>query len=535
MFAAGLIGLASVVGVAGCGSSSPPGGYPKAGPVAGPAGAGSFTFGVATAAAQIEEDNVHSNWWIWSERTDDGGLGKGKAFVGDAVKGYEKALTDVDLIEAMHLDAYRFNPSWARIEPEEGVFDEAALAHYDALIDKLVASGIKPMLTVHHFANPVWVDDPRDPGCSAGPSATNRCGWNGPDADRIIADLAAYAGKLAARYGDRVDEWATVNEPINYLVASYGVGFFPPGKGLLFTDFPAFVGVMRNFIRAHVAIYEAIKANDTVDADGDGVAAAVGFTLNVADWVPANDGKPSTDPVDVAATDRVIYVYHHLFVDSLRAGAFDADLDMEPEEPHPDWKDKLDWLGVQYYFRAGVTGHGPILLPGIDGLPCVAGIVPPGSGPCLPPEDPTHWIPEMAYEYYEPGLYTVLDDFGKRWPDLPLTVTESGVATEVGARRAEHIVRSLEQIDRARAEGVDVRGYYHWSLMDNFEWAEGFGPRFGLYSVDRDTYARTPTEGATVLGEIAGAREITAAQHETYGGLGPMTPEPGEPAAGAAP
>jgi beta-glucosidase len=105
-------------------------------------------------------------------------------------------------------------------------------------------------------------------------------------------------------------------------------------------------------------------------------------------------------------------------------------------------------------------------------------------------------------------------------------VTESGIATENGTRRAEHVVRSLEQIHRARSEGVDVRGYYHWSLIDNFEWSLGFVPRLGLYRVDYVTYDRTPTEGAAVLGEIAASRRITAARRDQYGGLGPMSPEP---------
>jgi beta-glucosidase len=131
----------------------------------------------------------------------------------------------------------------------------------------------------------------------------------------------------------------------------------------------------------------------------------------------------------------------------------------------------------------------------------------------------------MSYEYYEPGIYNALTDFARRWPQLPLTVTESGLATENGTRRAEHVVRSLEQIHRALAEGADVRGYYHWSLMDNFEWTLGFVPRFGLYRVDFSTYDRTPTEGATVLGEVAANRRITAAMRQQYGGLGPMSPE----------
>ena len=132
----------------------------------------------------------------------------------------------------------------------------------------------------------------------------------------------------------------------------------------------------------------------------------------------------------------------------------------------------------------------------------------------------------MRYEYWAPGLATILGEFAARYDGLPLTVTEAGIATHVGRRRAENVVRTLEQIEVARQAGADVRGYYHWSLTDNFEWAEGYGPQFGLYSVDRTgDYPRTATEGATVLGEIAGARTLTVAQRETYGGLGPMTPE----------
>jgi beta-glucosidase len=131
----------------------------------------------------------------------------------------------------------------------------------------------------------------------------------------------------------------------------------------------------------------------------------------------------------------------------------------------------------------------------------------------------------MGYEGWTDGLGDVLLAFAARYPDLPLVVTEAGIATEVGRRRAENVVRILETIERARAGGADVRGYYHWSLTDNFEWAEGFGPRFGLYSVDYATYARTASEGADALSQIARARELSAELRERYGGTGPMTPE----------
>jgi beta-glucosidase len=491
------------------------------GSISAPSGRGSFRFGAATAATQIEDQNTSTDWYLWTAPTPDG-LGHG-TFVGDAVRGYTRALDDIALLRNLHLDSYRFSIEWARIEPQRNVIDEEALAHYDAEIDALVAAGIRPNVTVHHFASPVWVDDPRHLDCPGGPSDANLCGWADPvGADLIIAELAEHARLLAQRYGDRVDEWGTLNEPVNYLLASYGVGQFPPGRVFLLSNFNTLVTVVRNYVRAHVAIYDAIKEADQIDADGDGVAANVGLTLNVVEWQPSHNNAPSTRPEDIAAADRIRYVYHHLVPDSLLYGGFDADLDQVREESHPDWTGKLDWLGVQYYSRQGVSAE-PAVIPVLNLMVCFGDF---DLGTCVPPADPTHWVPAMRYEYYEPGIYNILTDFAQRWPQLPFTVTESGLATENGTRRAEHVVRSLEQIHRALSEGVDVRGYYHWSLMDNFEWAQGFVPRFGLHRVDFSTYERTPTEGATVLGEIAAARRINAAMHEQYGGLGPMSPEP---------
>jgi len=498
--------------------------FPAAGPIAGSAGEGTFTFGAATAAAQIEDANDESDWWFWTLPESEGGSGNGE-FVGAAVEGYSRQVADVDLLIELGLDAYRLNPSWSRIEPERDVVDAAAVEHYSGVIDALVAADVKPMLTVHHFSNPIWADDWRDDGpAGCTPSDTDLCGWHDPvGGPLLVEELAEHARLLAEEYGDRVDEWATLNEPVNYILASYGLQIFPPGRNLLLNDFDAFMGVVRFFLDAHAAMYDAILEADTIDADGDGVAAHVGITLSVAEWVPAWRGSRSDRSEDIAAADAVRYVYHYLVPDSIRDGTFDADLDGSTDEEHPEWAGRLDFLGVQYYFRAGVTSD-PGVVPVLEVTPCFGAF---DLGACIDPEDETHWVPAMGYEYWAPGLYAVLSDFSARWPDLPMTVTESGIATEVGARRAEHVVRSLEQIERARVEGADVRGYYHWSLMDNFEWAEGFEPRFGLYRVDLATYGREATEGATVLGEITDARGMDTAMRSTYGGLGPMTPEAG--------
>jgi len=518
-----------------CSSDEGPRGTKIAAPgaLAGDEGRGSFMLGVATASAQIEEATPESDWYVWGAAAPVG-LGKGKAFVGEAVQGYTRALEDVALIEAMHLDAYRFNPSWPRIEPRRDEIDQSALDHYDALIDELRAHDIEPIVTVHHFSSPVWIDDPRRPSAeSCTPSDMDLCGWpHAVGGDLVVAELAEHAALLARTYGDRVDHWMTLNEPINYLLASYATGTFPPGRGssldlISETATQAFLRVVERYASAHVAIYNAIKDNDRVDADGDGVAANIGYSASVIAWTPARDGVISENPDDVAATDRMRHLFQGAFTQAFMDGFFDLNMNQQQEadEAHPEWTGKLDFLGLQYYARAGVTAAGALKLAGVDALPCIAGV--PLVDGCLIATDPTKCVPTMAYEFYEPGIFELLKDASQRWPTLPLLVSESGLASEVGERRAEHVVRSLEQILRARKDGVDVRGYLHWSLMDNFEWAEGFGPRFGLYRVDATDgdYERRATLGAEVLGEIAQQRRLTDALIAEWGGTGPMTPE----------
>lgn len=499
--------------------------YAALGAVSGGVGKGSFRFGAASAATQIEDQNTSTDWYLWTLPKDQGGIGAG-TFIGDAVKGYSLAMEDIDLLVAMGLDSYRFSIEWARVEPQKDMIDEAALTHYSDFIDALLAKGIRPMVTIHHFSNPVWVDDPSDPGCANGPTDQNLCGWNHPEGGPLAAaQLAEHTALLAERFGDRVDDWCTLNEPVNYLLAGYGIGNFPPGKSGILSDISTkFIPAVRAFMDAHAQMYDALHAADTMDADGDGVAASAGFTKEAGEWVAARDNELSEKEDDLRARDSIVWVYQHLFVEAFVQGGFDTDLNGDLDEPHPEWKGKLDWMGVQYYSRAGVTGKVG-LLPLVDATPCFGSF---DFGACVPPIDPSYHVPAMEYEHYPQGLYNVLADFSARWPTLPLTVTESGTATLSGTRRAEVVVRALESIERARQEGADVRGYYHWSLTDNFEWALGFVPRFGLYTVDYDSpdRTRTATEGATVLGEIAKARKLTVENRQKYGGEGPLTAEP---------
>jgi beta-glucosidase/6-phospho-beta-glucosidase/beta-galactosidase len=534
----GLTGLLALAAIS-CSSSSTPATTPtvEAGPpppapitwkpigsLSAASGKGSFRFGAATAATQIEDQNTHTDWYVFTQPVAMGGLGKGAAFIGNAVDGYTLAQKDIALLEAMHVDSYRFSMEWARIEPEQGMIDETALQHYSDVLDSLVAAHIRPLVTIHHFSNPVWIDDPRDTGCTGGPSATNLCGLGHPTGGpMVIKAFAAHAKLLAERFGDRVDEWGLVNEPVNYLVAAYGAGEYPPGKVYIFQLLEQFIPVLRDYMSAYVAMYDAVKTADTKDADGDGIAASVGMSLSTEEWVPARNHKVSANPDDIAAQASIEYVFNHLWVDSILGGTFDPTLSGKPSESHPDWKGKIDWLGVQYYSRVGVTAS-EAFFPVVNLTPCLP---PLDFGACIPPLDPTYCVPVMQYEYDAAGLYGILVDFGKRWPNLPLVVSEHGLQTNVPERRAENLVRGLEQIDRARQAGVDVRGYYEWALFDNFEWALGLVPHFGLYATDDKTFERTATPSAVLFGDIIESRTLTSAHRVQYGGTGPLTQEAG--------
>jgi beta-glucosidase len=514
-----LVGVC-LLAACGDGKSNEPIQFGTLGPLVGDAGRGSWRFGVATAATHIEDMNPNTDWWLFTAPTAMGGLGR-HTFVGDATRGYSKMMEDVGLVKQLGVDSYRFSIEWARIEPQKDVIDEAALAHYRSQLEALVAMGIRPMVTVHHFSNPIWTSDPRDENCTNGPTDTNLCGFGSPGGAQIVEQMREHAALLAQRFGDLVDEWGTLNEPVIWIVVAYGVGLFPPGRVTLGNINDVIVPALRDYMAGHAAMYHAIKANDTIDADGDGIAAAVGFSQSVADWQPARGNRPSSHPDDIAARDRLVYLLHYAYVDAAINGTFDADLDGTPDEQHPEWAGTLDWLGLQYYFRSGVSGDAP-LLAGVK--PCFGGI---DLGSCLPAADTSYCVPLMGYEAWHDGIADVIRGFARRYPQTPMIISESGISTTSGKRRAENIVRILEAVTRVRDEGVDLRGYYHWSLTDNFEWAEGFGPRFGLYTVDYDSYARTPNEGAEVFQQIVGARTLTTAQRDAHGGTGPMTREPG--------
>jgi len=382
-----------------------------------------FTWGTATAAHQIEGGNWNNDWWQW-EHTEGSGCAESS---GDGCDSWNRWPDDVALCRDLGFDNYRFSIEWSRIEPEEGEWSSAAVAHYRAQCEALLAAGVDPVVTFHHFTTPRWV--------------AAKGGWTEP----ATADaFAAFCGRVAGELGDVIRRACTINEPNIVSTIGHLAGAFPPG----IRDVETRRKVNGVFVDAHR------KAVDAIRRAAPGIP--VGLTLSMDDYQAVDGGESKRDQIRYRMQDEFLH-------------ATEGD----------------DFVGVQTYSRSRIGPNG--VLPNEEGVPV------------LP----------MGYEFWPDALPACL---ARAWEvtkgEIPLLVTENGIGTDDDEQRIAYVQSALEGVLRAIADGIDVRGYTYWSLLDNFEWAYGYRPRFGLVSVDRTTFGRTPKPSAHWLGQIAKANAL---------------------------
>lgn len=398
-----------------------------------------FLWGAATAAHQVEGGNVASDLWPL-EMADNSIFAEPS---GDACDHYHLYEQDIGLLKRLGFGAYRFSIEWARIQPEEKFFSQAALDHYRRVLGACLSHGVTPIVTFHHFTSPLWFS--KDGGWAEA---------------RSVDRFARYCERAAKALGDLIAFACTINEanlpmmitrytelarrqpyrmPRRIAAAAAAVGADPERFApFLFSDANR---TTPNFIAAHRKAYDAIKSA--------GCAAPVGITLATQDLHAEPGGEALT-----ASLDRDI---NGQFFESVRGD---------------------DHLGVQTYSRTRIGPQGP--------LP-----VPQGAE-----------ITQMGYEFYPEGLEATIRSAAKA-SGCPILVTENGIGTEDDTRRIAYTQRALQGVLRCLADGIDVRGYIHWSMLDNYEWREGYRPKFGLIAVDRTTQLRTPKPSAYWLGDVA--------------------------------
>ncbi len=375
------------------------------------------------------------------------------------------------------------------------------------------------MITINHFALPTWVDNARDPGCVNGPSDANLCGLDHPQGGAMVVrrwPTSRGCSRGTRRPGRRLGD---DQEPMVYMLFAHGFGVGPAGKASLNPEKSdtRFVPAVRNLLNAHVAMYRAIKSVRP--------HASVGLANSVKAYVPVRDGEASDDPADKAAVDRFRWFFERAIVDSLVTGSFShASTARGPSRTRSGraaWTGSAPALRPDRRHRAERRRRHPGR-PDDRRLHVCRPAVHAAAGPDL--LEPAH-----AVRAGPRALYGVVKRYSRDYPGLPLVVSESSIATESADRRSAFIVRGLRQVAKLRSEGVDVRGYYYWSLLDDFEWLLGYGPHFGLYSVDRSTMARTATDTVRVYGDVAARRGLSPRVLRQYGAPGPLPPEPAAP------
>ena len=420
-----------------------------------------FVWGAATAAYQVEgaarEDGRGESIWDRFSHT------PGKTLHGDtgdvACDHYHRWRDDIRLLRALNLNAYRFSIAWPRILPEgRGQINEAGLAFYDRLVDELLAAGITPWATLYHWDLPQPLEDVG--------------GWP----LRATADaFVTYADAVSRRLGDRVKNWITLNEPWCSGFLGYHTGEHAPGR----TNLKDALEAVHSLLLAHGKAVPVLRRNSP--------GARVGITLNLTPTYPATDSV-----ADRAAAQRHDGYFNRWYLDPLYGRGYPADLldlygaGLAPATEPSDFAEiaaLTDFLGINYYSPAFVC-DGPTNSPWrVQGAP-------------VPDADLT----DMSWPAYPRGLYDLLRRVHQDYPTGPLYVTENGAAYDDApprggrvddARRTRFLARHLAAAKAAIEEGVPCRGYFAWSLMDNYEWAFGYTKRFGITYVDFATQART--------------------------------------------
>lgn len=402
-----------------------------------------FIWGTATAAHQVEGNNTQNDFWVLEHLPN-------SIFIepsGDAIDHYHLYPQDIALIAELGFNSYRFSVEWARIEPEQGHFSAAAVAHYRRMLEACHANGLKTMVTLQHFTAPRWL--------------VEQGGWVSDETPALFARFAAH---ITEELGDLIDYLCTLNEPNVPRMAALLWANEKREEGEGQPDFASFAikaaeafGVKQDnlgtfffantskarevFIAAHQQSVKAIKA---IRPD-----IPVGMTLALHDMQALPGGE--------AKRDELRYELQTAYMEAARGD---------------------DFIGVQTYTRDRIGPDGPVR------------------------PDADMEVTEMGYEFYPEALENTIR-YTAEQTGIPVIVTENGIGTHTDARRQEYYERALQGVINCIEDGVDVQGYYAWSAFDNYEWALGYRPTFGIIAVDRTTQTRTVKPSGQWLGEVA--------------------------------
>ncbi|MBF0517470.1 MAG: family 1 glycosylhydrolase [Nitrospirae bacterium] len=409
---------------------------------------GGFLWGVATSAFQLE-GSPNADWSSWdtilSEKP-------------EITNHYELYRKDLTLLNDLGVNAYRFSLEWSRIQPHENSWDDEAIEHYVEIIDILKNYGIEPMLTLHHFTHPLWF--------------IKKYPWHRDDSVDIFL---AYVRKVVAVV-DNVKYWITFNEPYVLVLAGYFEACIPPAT----CDAQLGIKALVNILKAHAGAYEIIHA-----AYPD---AKVSVAHNMAALTPWS----KWNPLDKLLAKFARHFYNQSLLDAFGSGLLRVKFPFKEEMSFSvPIKGKLDFFGVNYYTRIHIRFN-PFKKMAVEMRHL---------------DIDGHGLTDMGWEIYPRGLEKVLRSAAAL--NVPLIITENGIATKDSQEKIRFIRKHIDSIEHCKKKyGLDIRGYFYWSLIDNYEWLNGLDARFGLYNVNFETLERKPTGAAAYYCHIIKTRKF---------------------------
>lgn len=405
-----------------------------------------FLWGTATAAHQVEGNNTNNTWWAWEQESGRILNGQKSGAACDWWGGRWRE--DFDRAAETGQNAHRLSVEWSRIQPAPDRWDEDALDRYREMLQGLQERNITPMVTLHHFSDPVWLAE--------------QGGWEN---EAVVGAFEKYVRKVVEALKEYVTLWCTINEPNVVTALSYMIGTRPPGK----QNFATAMQVARNLIRAHAAAYQVIHSIQP--------QARVGVAMNYMGFQAAR----SWFPPDAWTAGIQFHMYNNLFPFAMTHGVTPLPVRMNI----PEAKNTLDFLGVNYYtmFTVTFSPTNPAELFGRRFYP---------KGSDLSSTGFYANVPEGMFEALKWG----------RQFKVPMIVTENGIDDSEDRIRPRYLVQHIHQVWRAVNFNWPVKGYFYWTLVDNFEWDSGWNLRFGLWELDEETQARRKRPSADLYAEI---------------------------------
>jgi beta-glucosidase len=414
-----------------------------------------FLWGCATASHQVEGNNTNNTWWAWEQEP------------GHIVNGQKSGLAcdwwggrwreDFDRAAETGQNAHRLSVEWSRIQPTPDRWDENALDRYRDMLRGLVELGMTPMVTLHHFSDPLWLAE--------------KGGW---ESGAALEYFEPFVSKVVDALREYTNLWVTINEPNVFAVSAYLLGDFPPGK----TELGATVQVMTNLARAHAVAYHAIhKIQPT---------ARVGLAIHYRGFNPSRGWSP----FDKWAAGLQSGLFNDFFPRAAQDGVlrFPAWTRRIPEA-----KGTQDFLGINYYTREQVAFN---LLNASQMF---------GKRFFLPDAEMSenHFIANVPE-----GMFDALK--WSRQFEVPIIITENGIEDSQDSLRPRYLIQHLHQVWRAVNFNFPIKGYFHWTLVDNFEWERGWTQRFGLYELDKETQVRRKRPSADLYAAICRENGISS-------------------------